>query len=246
MYNRSIFIFRRDLRLEDNIGLLRALSASKEVVPIFIFDPASLTNNPYRGDNCLQFMLECLSDLDGSLRTIGSQLFVFQGKPSDVLAQIVQASKIDAVFVNHDYTPYSIERDAALKDTAIRSDIKFHAFNDLTLQKPESWRKDNGQPYSIYTPFARKMRQSPVARPSANTSTHYAKEIGGAIDLAKTANALLPGKNSRIFVHGGRNEALKIFAGIDRFKNYKEVRDVPAIDGTTGLAAHHKFGTFNS
>ena len=92
MYNRSIFIFRRDLRLEDNTGFLKALEASKEVVPLFIFDPVSLNNNPYRGDNCVQFMLECLTEFDGELQKKRGQLFIFRGKPADGLSDIASSA----------------------------------------------------------------------------------------------------------------------------------------------------------
>ena len=67
-HQKSLFIFRRDLRIYDNRGLLRALHESKEVVPCFIFDP-----NPNRQQKSLsqheaiQFMLESLQELDEQL-----------------------------------------------------------------------------------------------------------------------------------------------------------------------------------
>ena len=79
-YMKSIFIFRRDYRLNDNIGLLEALAKSIEVIPIFIFTPEQLVHNPYKSDNAVQFMIESVEDLDEQLKNKGSRLFYFFGK----------------------------------------------------------------------------------------------------------------------------------------------------------------------
>ena len=88
-YNRSIFIFRRDLRLNDNIGLIDALDKSIHVIPIFIFTHEQLIKNIYKSDNCVQFMMESLDDLDKDLRNKGSRLFYFYGKPYQIIKKLI-------------------------------------------------------------------------------------------------------------------------------------------------------------
>ena len=54
-YKKTLFIFHRDLRLEDNTTLIAALENSKEVIPAFIFTKTQIKNNEYKAD--MQFNL---------------------------------------------------------------------------------------------------------------------------------------------------------------------------------------------
>ena len=73
-YNTSIFIFTRDLRLEDNTTLIHLSQLSKYVIPIFIFNPIQINNNEYKSDNCVQFMCECLDQLNENIKKRGKSL----------------------------------------------------------------------------------------------------------------------------------------------------------------------------
>jgi deoxyribodipyrimidine photo-lyase len=42
MYKRSLFIFRQDLRLDDNTALIEAIKNSEEIFPIFIHDERAI------------------------------------------------------------------------------------------------------------------------------------------------------------------------------------------------------------
>src|SRR5690242_811670 len=112
-FKRALFIFRRDLRLHDNTGLLYALQHAKEVIPCFIFTHEQIDRNPYRSDRCLQFMMESLQDLQEQLQAIGKKLYFFLATPEEVIAKF--ASFIDVVVVNRDYTPYSVQRDSRMQ-----------------------------------------------------------------------------------------------------------------------------------
>ena len=72
----NLFIFRRDFRLEDNLGLIKALDIDK-VLPIFIFTPEQIVNNKFKSDNSLQFLVESLQDLDKKLSKYSSKLHIF-------------------------------------------------------------------------------------------------------------------------------------------------------------------------
>ena len=117
-YEKSIFIFRRDHRLNDNLGLMEALKNSEEVLPIFIMTPEQLDDkkNQYKSDNCVQFMFESLDDLDQNLKKKKSKLFYFYGTPHEVVEDLMEkVNDIEAVYVNMDYSPYSKKRDQEIE-----------------------------------------------------------------------------------------------------------------------------------
>jgi len=82
-FRKSLFLFRRDLRLEDNTGLIFALKSSEVVIAAFIFTPEQIERNPFRSDHCLKFMIESLKDLENQLKKKGGKLFFFKGKPEE-------------------------------------------------------------------------------------------------------------------------------------------------------------------
>src|ERR1700733_2762606 len=110
-FRKSLFLFRRDLRLEDNTGLIFALKSSEVVIPAFIFTPEQIEQNPFRSDHCLKFMIESLQDLDSQLIEKGAKLYFFKGKPEKVVETCISKLNIEALILNRDYTPYSTLRD---------------------------------------------------------------------------------------------------------------------------------------
>jgi deoxyribodipyrimidine photo-lyase len=183
MHTLSLFIFRRDLRLEDNIGLIEALKGSKQVIPCFILNPEQLTRNPYRSDRCVTFMMEALGDLNRALK---GKLYIFEGKPSAVVANCLQKLPIDAVYMNRDYTPYSIKRDKQIKAACKKAGVPLHLFDDALLNPPEDVLKNDGKPYTMFTPFFNKASQIAVQKPQPNRHTNYFR---GKIPFSKTVKA---------------------------------------------------------
>ena len=110
-YKKSLFVFRRDLRLPDNTGLMKALESSGKVMCCFIFDPRQVDNNVYKSGRCVQFMAESLIELDKSLKNVNAKLYFFKGQPHEIVKKIIKEKEIEAVFVNRDYTPFSKKRD---------------------------------------------------------------------------------------------------------------------------------------
>ena len=112
----NIFIFRRDLRLVDNVGLNYAMNNFKNIVPIFIFTPEQITNkNKYKSDNSVQFMIESLKELDSELKKNKSKLHLFYGDNIKVLTKICNKINVDNIVFNMDYTPYAIKRDKQIQ-----------------------------------------------------------------------------------------------------------------------------------
>ena len=242
---KTLFIFRRDLRLHDNTGLLEALKNSEEVIPCFIFDPRQLKNNPYRSDNALQFMLESLDDLDRQLQQKDGRLYRFQGKAPEVVRDLIAQEAVDAVFMNHDYTPFSIHRDLSIQDECRKKNVLFKDFADCLLNEPYEVLREDGGVYSVYTPFKNKSRENEVRHPQANQRRNFYARPIPMDEGEKIHQEILAKSNERIAQHGGRQNGLKILKGVDRYKNYDDERDIPSVDGTTNLSAHLKFGTLS-
>ena len=199
---KALFIFRRDLRLRDNTGLIRALRDSEEVVPAFIFDPRQTGRHPYKSDNALQFLVTSLAGLDRELRTKGSHLYLFQGRAENVVYALLRSEGLDAVYVNRDYTPFSRRRDAAIGDACREKNAAFVVSGDALLNEPVAVAKADGTPYKMFTPFFRAARALAVRPPRENALTNYhARKIDSEAGEPVYAR-VLPRRNDRLFRTG--------------------------------------------
>ena len=238
----SIHIFRRDLRLDDNTALLSALQQSELVIPVFIFDERQLSN-PYRGNNSFEFMVNSLTELDQDLRRKGSRLFLFKGIAHEVINSLLSETNAKALFVNRDYTPFSSERDEQISEICKIQNVQFFSYADALLTEPEQVLKTDGKPYTVYTPFMKRARLIPIPFPVKNNHLNYfTGQIQGTID---SPLEIITERNPNLLLNGGRNEALRLFSHLDKLQHYNEIRDYPAIKGTSLLSAHHKFGTIS-
>jgi deoxyribodipyrimidine photo-lyase len=240
-YKKALFIFRRDLRLEDNTGLLFALEHAKEVLPCFIFTPEQLENNSYRGDRSLQFMLESLEELAGAIEAKSGKLSLFHGKPEVVVAEAIEQLQINAVVVNRDYTPYSIERDEKIQAVCETRGIDFHSFDDALLHAPEETLKADGTPYTVFTPFYRNALKQVVPRPKENNYRNYSSDTIAFSADKNIYHALL--STRAVQAPGGRKAALEILKRAGSWIYYESTRDFPEKESTTQLSAHLKFTT---
>lgn len=240
-YTTSLFIFRRDLRLEDNTGLNQALSHSQHVIPCFIFDPEQIEKHPYQSAPGLQFMLAGLQDLQRQFIKIDSRLNILYGSPGTVLGNLHSLYKIEAVFINRDYTPFSRNRDHRILELCKKLGIAFHYLNDALLTEPEQMLKPDGTPYKVFTPFYNKARLQPVSLPHPLKSANF--HPGLPDDQQYHYETRVDKALSEKIQQGGRNQALKILNRLESFTDYPIQRDFPALSGTTHLSAHLKFGT---
>jgi len=204
MLKKSLFIFRRDLRLDDNIGLISGLRKSKKIIPAFIFDPEQITSkNRFKSNNALQFMLDSLLDLEKQLKKINAKLYIFYGSPETVTKNLIEKESIDAVFVNEDYTTYSKTRDSRIKKICDKLDVSFKSHQDILFNPPDKVLKKNGTPYTIFTPFFKKSIQSIVQKPiKLNHTNFYTKQIESTERLALIIKKLVPKKIYLLFLGG--------------------------------------------
>jgi deoxyribodipyrimidine photo-lyase len=238
---KALFIFRRDLRLDDNTGLLFALKNADTVIPAFIFTPQQIEKNPYRSDHCLQFMIESLEDLEAQLKAKKGKLHLFFAPPEQVIAKCIKELGVDGVVVNRDYTPFSQQRDARIGSVCKKYKIPFHTFEDALLHPPEATLKSDGKPYTIFTPYFRNASKLPVPGPAANRHSNYFKQ---PIRFAKGSafyKKILPKR--AVQSRGGRKAALEILKKVQTFSAYAKERDFPAKEATSHLSPHLKFTT---
>ena len=241
-FELSLFVFRRDLRVHDNTALIAALNESKCVIPCFIFDNRQIAKNHYFSEKAFRFMLDSLVDLSAQIEKRRGKLYFFEGVAEDIIQKLIEILPIDAVFFNRDYTPFSIKRDTAIKKIIAKKNKKLFVFSDALLNEPEEIMKADGTPYSIFTPFMKKSRESFVAKPRhCNNENYYTQNI----HINKPS--LLPIWQEKTpenkIMKGGRLAAISLLKNIITLKNYARDRDFPDKNATSHLSAHHKFGT---
>ncbi len=241
-FKRSLFIFRRDLRLYDNHGLAQAIRQSQQVVACFIVDPKQVgSGNQYRSDAAIQFMVEALQDLDAQLHAQSGRLYLFYGDPADCVDIIVAEASIDAVFYNRDYTPFSGKRDAAIEKICAARGVAVVACNDLLLQEPEMVKTGGGTPYKTYTPFFKAARLLPVEKPHEQPDVHWYTAAIASAQKKDLYTQLMPDGNKQLIVHGTHTDAQEILHSLKQFAHYATERNIPAL-ATTHLSAYLKFG----
>ncbi|HTH82491.1 MAG TPA: deoxyribodipyrimidine photo-lyase, partial [Mucilaginibacter sp.] len=155
----TIFWFRRDLRLDDNAGLYRALKSGNPVLCVFIFDPQILDKLDEKKDTRVSFIYDTLLSLQKELREHGSSMLVLYDTVEKVWHKILKDYDVAAVYTNHDYEPYAKERDEAVSKLLSKHDIEFKTYKDQVIFETSEVVKDDGKPYTIFTPYSRKWRQ---------------------------------------------------------------------------------------
>ncbi|MFB9053483.1 cryptochrome/photolyase family protein [Formosa undariae] len=151
----TIFWFRRDLRLTDNTGLFEALKSNTNVLPIFIFDE-NILNELDAEDARVQFIHNTLEEINKELDTFKSSVLCLKGTPLDIWKQLIKDYTIDSVYTNTDYESYATTRDTEVEAFLAKNNIEFHQFKDQVIFEPHEVLKQDGNPYTVYTPFKNK------------------------------------------------------------------------------------------
>ena len=234
----TIFWFRRDLRLEDNAGLYYALKENPRVLPLFIFDRSILDRLENKEDGRVQFIHGALNEMQEALIRRGSTLEVYYGFPGEIFRHLLSAYKIESVYVNHDYEPYARERDFAIADMLAQNGVAFHSYKDHVIFEKDEVLKDDGKPYTIFTPYSKRWKATlngfyqssyPVSRYMGNFFRQPPKEISPMLQLG--------------FTETGRQFPSRAVADEILIK-YRERRDFPGIpQGTSRIGIHLRFGT---
>jgi deoxyribodipyrimidine photo-lyase len=234
----TIFWFRRDLRLHDNAGLFHALMNEKEVLPIFIFDKAILSKLEDQDDARVSFIHQAISELKVSLRAMGTDIYVVHSSPEEAFDSLLDQYKISRVYANHDYEPYAKERDEAIRRRLKASGAELLTFKDQVIFEKSEVVKDDGKPYTVFTPYSRKWKAA-LTEESTN-SYENERYFSSFIQISEFLE--MPSLKEMGFVKSSiefpKNEVNEII-----ISKYKEQRDFPFKQGTTRLSVHLRFGT---
>ena len=234
----NIFWFRRDLRIQDNHGLFKALLA-KNVLPVFIFDKTILNKLQNKKDQRVLFIYQELKKVKKKFEEHGGSLLVLYDQPLDAFKQIIKTYPIDGVFTNRDYEPYATERDLAVEEYLKSQNIKFFTFKDQVIFEKSEVVKNDGKPYTIYTPYSRKWKTT-----IDKSNTEGYNSAGTLSNLHQVNPFQIPELNEMGFEEAALNlPGREIDPHI--ISNYGETRDIPAIKGTSRLSVHLRFGTIS-
>ena len=248
-YLYGIFIFTRDLRLEDNSTLNIALQECEQVLPIFIFNPKQISaRNSYRSNNSIQFMIESLDEVNSDLNKYNSRLFYFYGSPLDIIKKLILSEKPNIIYINKDYTPFAQLREKIIKKICKEKSIEFLSEEDYMLTGVSSVKKPDNNFYVKFTPYHRTATKIIVKKPIYLTSkekTCFVKKSHIiSFEYKKDIHNFYK-SNPNIIVNGGRKNGLKILSSIKNFSSYNTDREIPSLHGTTYLSAYLKYNVIS-
>ena len=232
---KSIFWYRRDLRLHDNHALFKALQNGGEVMPIFIYD-SNIINNLDPGDHRLKFINDQIQIINNKLSEIGKKIYTFFGDPLSVVKSLKSEYDFDSLYFNKDYEPYALERDNKISDYLLERGCSSHSFKDHVIFEENNIVKDDGKPYVVYTPFSRKWLMN--FDPSMTKSFDSISLLNNLVD----SNSLnISSEDSKIV----DNAITPIKYNLEKriIDNYDEDRNYPWIKGTSKIGVHLRFGT---
>ena len=241
-YEKGLFIFRRDFRVVDNIGLNLLNSKCKHIYPVFIFTPEQVTSaNKFKSDNAVQFMIESLQDLN---QQTNNKLLVFYGHNEKIVDQLIKALEIDCVCFNVDYTPYAIKRDIEIIQLCNKKGIAFEFGHDYYLHSPGTILNGSGETYQKFTPFYEASLRKKVLGPTSVRKVNFVSTNKILENHISLENALkkFTKINPNILIHGGRNNGLKQMKTASKnIAHYPKTHN-DLSHSTSELSAYIKFG----
>ena len=231
----TLFWFRRDLRLNDNTALFHALNENEDVLPIFIFD-TSILDQLDKNDARVTFIHKQLAVLNENLKKYNSSLAVFYGEPLEVYKELIAKEKITSVYTNLDYEPYARKRDKALNELFKENNIRFKTAKDQVIFEKNEITKDDGKPYVVYTPYSKKWK----TKLNEIELVHYKSED----NLDKCVTHKYPFLTLADMGFEATSIPLPEFdVSKSLIDNYEATRNFPALNKTSYLGVHLRFGT---
>lgn len=235
----ALFWHRRDLRIQDNAGLYKALKNNTAVIPVFIFDSSILGLLP-RNDQRVLFIHQEIQKIKESYTALGSDLVVIYGDPKIEIPRLVQQFKATKVYTNRDYEPSALARDQYIFEQLQMVDVEFIGAKDQVIFEKNEITKDDGLPYTIYTPYARKWKAKLTAyQLKAYPTEKYLNNLQHLQKQALISLAELGFEAQQIQDFPSSSTPQTIIS------KYHLQRDIPAVLGTSRLSLHLRFGTIS-
>ena len=233
-----IFWFRRDLRLDDNHALFKALKSGYDVLPIFIFD-SNITNKLNQNDHRLNYINNVLDGLNKRLSENKKKIYIYKGNPIEIISKLIIKLKIKEIYLNKDYEPYARDRDDKIEKLCVANNVSYNSFKDHVIFEEDQIVKKDGTPYVVYTPYSRKW----IEKFQSNQLDSYPSELnlGGFVDSDKIreVNYLMDFEKNII--------SPKTYnLNKDLIDKYEETRNFPALDSTSRIGVNLRFGTVST
>ncbi len=234
----AIHWFRRDLRTHDNHALFRAFQSNYPVLPLFLFDTNILDRLPNKKDARVEFIHHSIQKLQIEFNKHESGILVHVGKPEEIWPKLLQQFEIAEVYTNHDYEPYGKNRDQAVADYLSSEGIAFKTYKDQVIFEKSEVTKDDGKPYTVFTPYKNKwkatLQRNPLpSYPSENQLSNLYKtetQIPKLEDIGFQPTGML---------FPGTAVSEKLLLEYDQKRNY------PALPATSKIGVHLRFGTIS-
>ena len=252
MEKTIIFWHRRDLRINDNLGLYNAYQETPKVIGLFCLDPAILKRDDIAPAR-VKYLLGSLQELKDNYQQKGGDLLIFYDLPQQTIPQFAETLKVDAVYWNSDVEPFATNRDEAVQNELIAQNITVKTFWDQLLHAPgDVLSQSKNAPYTVYSPFWRNWEKQkklePVPTPNELIGLNKAEKSKisnlGLVDIPELEDLGFRWDNDLLLSPGesAAMEKLDYFCR-EQLVYYNEQRNYPAVDGTSGLSAAIKFGT---
>jgi deoxyribodipyrimidine photo-lyase len=240
MLDTILVWFRRDLRLHDNETLWQAAQDAKQILPVYCFDPrefgaSRLLELPRTGYFRSKFLLESLEDLQRSLSSLGSNLYIVCGKPEEQIPEILkQFPGQTAVYALEEFATEEIGVQKALANQLAKCGSQLKLFETTGLFKTKDLPFAVDRLPDVFTVFRQKLEKTLKVRPeflSHNLKLPTAKLAEGSLPTIKSLASEAPITNLKPCLQfvGGETQALKrlneYFWSKDLLRKYKQTRN---------------------
>jgi len=243
---RGLFIFHRDFRIVDNIGLINAAKKCDKLYTCFVFTPEQVNKNAYKSVNTVQFMIESLYNLQDEISEEGGKLIIIYDDTINALNFLIKELKIEGIFFNEDYTPYAKERAEKVEQLCETNKIQCEKSQDYYINEPGTVLNGKGETYVRFTPFYESYFLTHDFKPSqkykVDNLSKTTKKIKNAISLKDAMDRFVKEENIDLAVNGGRDLGLqRLRNAVANLNNYRDSRDIMG-EETSMLSAYIKYG----
>lgn len=246
MQNTIYFWFRRDLRLHDNHGLYQALQRAKttgaKVQGVFIFDTQILDRLSNKRDARVQFIHQTVAGLKKQCQDHGGDLMVWHGNPDKIWQTLLAEHPAAALLCNADYEPAAIARDQRIAEICATAGTTFSAFKDHCIFEKSEVTKDDGKPYTVFTPYSRKWKAHLMQNP---VSLYPSYDVTQHLQMVRESDRLSMPTLEEMGFEAFAFEYPETTVSQTLIKEYDSKRNFPSIQGTSRLGLHFRFGTIS-
>lgn len=242
--NVSVVVFTCDLRLHDHPPLLAAADGSREVVPLFVRDPA-MDAAGFAAPNRLAFLADCLRDLDAGLRERGGRLVLRGGDTVAEVCKVAAEADADEVHLAADASGHAHRREARLREALESQGRRLHVHDTVAMAVPPGTvTPASSDHFSVFTPYYRRWSQHSLRTPLAAPRSVPVPDVIGSETLPERGAG---GALSPRLARGGETEGRKRMTAWlrDGLGAYEGQHDDLAGDSTSRLSPHLHFGTLS-